>query len=76
MAKSIFEEIGYDQANKLMANAIAEAARETAALGLPDTVKKNGVWQALFPDGHLAPLQAAVAAPSPAKKAKVHKRFA
>lgn len=54
--KSIFEEIGFDHANKLMADAIARAARETAALGLPEAVKIDGAWCAWFPDGQIVPL--------------------
>lgn len=54
--KSIFEEIGLDHANKLMADAIARAARETAALGLPDAVKIDGAWCASFPNGKVLPL--------------------
>lgn len=54
--KSIFEEIGFDHANKLMADAIAKAARETAALGLPEAVKIDGAWCARFPDGCIWPL--------------------
>jgi hypothetical protein len=54
--KSIFEEIGFDHANKLMADAIARAARETAALGLPEAVKIDGAWSARFPDGRVLPL--------------------
>lgn len=51
--KSIFEEIGFDCANKLMAAATAEAARETSALGLPDAVEIDGAWCARFPDGQV-----------------------
>lgn len=51
--KSIFEEIGFDRASKLMADATARAARETAALGLPETVAIDGTWCAKFPDGRV-----------------------
>ena len=54
--KSIFEVIGFDHANKLMADAIAKAARETAALALPDAVKIDGAWCARFSDGQVVPL--------------------
>lgn len=59
--KSIFEEIGFDRANRLMADATAKAARETAALGLPDIVKLGRAWCVRLPDGHVLPLSAYLA---------------
>lgn len=40
--KSIFEEIGFDRASKLMADATTRAAQETAALSLPETGAIDG----------------------------------
>lgn len=61
MTLSIVEEIGYERVSKLMGEAIANAARETAALGLPDAVKIDGVWLAKYPDGRLSLLRDAPA---------------
>ncbi|MCQ4235601.1 hypothetical protein NAV31_18060 [Pseudomonas stutzeri] len=61
MPKSLIEEIGYDNANQLMAGAIARAAREASALGLPDVVKIDGTWCAKYPDGRCCPLSEVLA---------------
>lgn len=42
--KSFFEENGFGRVNKLMADATAKAARETAALGLPAVARIDGAW--------------------------------
>jgi hypothetical protein len=60
MVQSIFDDIGFETANDLMGKAIADVARETARLGLPEAVKVNGVWVAQYPDGRVAPLAEAL----------------
>ncbi|HHH0339052.1 TPA: hypothetical protein ACPZAA_002286 [Yersinia enterocolitica] len=51
MAKSIIDLIGREEANRLMAAAVAKAAQENRDLGLPEPVKVNGVWVKKYPDG-------------------------
>ncbi|WP_227731164.1 hypothetical protein [Yersinia proxima] len=48
MAKSIIDLIGREEANRLMAAAVAKAAQENRDLGLPEPVKVNGVWVKSF----------------------------
>ncbi|CNG95048.1 Uncharacterised protein [Yersinia enterocolitica] len=53
MAKSIIDLIGKEEANRLMASAVAKAAQANRDLGLPEPVKVNGVWFKKFPDGSI-----------------------
>ncbi|WP_186370147.1 hypothetical protein [Yersinia bercovieri] len=50
MAKSIIDLIGREEANRLMAAAVAKAAQENRDLGLPEPMKVDGVWVKKFPD--------------------------
>ncbi|CNH02942.1 hypothetical protein [Yersinia enterocolitica] len=53
MAKSIIDLIGREEANRLMAVAVAKAAQENRDLGLPESVKVNGVWVKKYPNGRI-----------------------
>lgn len=53
MAKSIIDLIGREEANRLMAAAVAKAAQENRDLGLPEPAKVNGVWVKKYPDGSI-----------------------
>lgn len=56
MAKSLIEEIGRERAETLMGDAIAEAAAEADALGLPQIVNVDGTWCRKYPDGRIEPI--------------------
>ncbi|EKN3528310.1 hypothetical protein WFO61_08245 [Yersinia enterocolitica] len=53
MAKSIIDLIGREEADRLMAVAVSKAAQENRDLGLPESVKVNGVWVKKYPDGSI-----------------------
>ena len=65
MAKSLFEEIGWERAHELMCEATRKAIAEAHAQGLPVTAQVDGVLSRIFPDGHVEPVQPA---PEIAKK--------
>lgn len=56
MTKSLIDEIGRERANELIQEAMAKAAAETDALGLPHVVEVNGVWCKQYPDGRIEPI--------------------
>lgn len=59
MAKSLFDEIGKERVDELMGEAVAKAAAESAALGLPKVVNVDGVWCRQYPDGRIEPIKEA-----------------
>ncbi|MEG3791015.1 hypothetical protein V1318_12870 [Lysobacter sp. CCNWLW3] len=56
MSKSLIDKIGRERANQLMQDAVAKAAAETDALGLPHVVEIDGVWCKQYPDGRIEPI--------------------
>ena len=59
MAKSLFDEIGWERASDLMCEATRQAIAEAHAHGLPVTAQVDGVLSRIFPDGHVEPVQPA-----------------
>lgn len=57
MAKSIIDAIGRERAYQLMGDAVAKAAADNQAQGLPEPIKINGIWYRQFPDGHTEPIK-------------------
>ncbi|ENA1775982.1 hypothetical protein LGL88_04685 [Yersinia ruckeri] len=53
MEKSIIDLIGREEANRLMAAAVAKAAQENRDHGLPEPVKVNGVWVKKYSNGRI-----------------------
>ena len=56
MAKSLFDEIGWERASDLMCEATRQAIAEAHAHGLPVTAQVDGVLSRIFPDGHVEPV--------------------
>jgi hypothetical protein len=59
VSKSLFDEIGKERAETLMGDAVAKAAAESDALGLPKVVNVDGVWCKRYPDGRIEPIKEA-----------------
>lgn len=53
--KSLFEEIGFDRATSIMAEATAKAARRADELDLPHAVEIDGLWYYKYPSGRISP---------------------
>lgn len=59
VSKSLFDEIGRERADELIGDAVAKAAAESEALGLPKVVNVDGVWCKQYPDGRIEPIKEA-----------------
>ncbi|MDF3865389.1 hypothetical protein P3W53_12990 [Pseudomonas denitrificans (nom. rej.)] len=75
MGKSLFEEIGLDKVEEIMAKATAESARRADELGLPHAIEAEGRWMWQYPDGRLVAFDNKYDAPEevPAKPPKCTK---